>query len=655
VNTTARPPYPFENERYIGTVTQVGPSSVRANLPLAGRSGNKLHHGHRVAGGEVGEFVLIACDELALFGRVLEVRLPERERLSVEPDLGDQPELHPVGAIQLLATVDISSHSIQPGLSRYPRLGSRIYSAHPDFVRWLASARYQENRHDEVVIDLASLPDAADIGISLSPQQLFGRHCAVLGATGGGKSWTVARLAEQAMRYRSKVILLDATGEFYTLNSPRVKHCSVGQGQLRPSTATPVEFPYTLLTEIDLFGIFSPSGQSQGPKLREAIKSLKLARIKPTLAIAGIIVKAQQSKQPILDAYEEHVAVIESSAVDFDICMLSKQIGAECVWPNGGTAASPDHTRWGGPSNETTYCVSLQMRIENIVQSSSLACVFAPTGHQTIPSAIDSFLDDDSCSILRVSLQHVPFAHNAREIVANAIGRCLLEKARQERFKECPVIVIVDEAHQFLNKSIGDEAFRVHLDAFGLIAKEGRKHGLNICIATQRPRDIPDDVLSQMGTLIVHRLINDVDRRVVERASGEIDRSAAAFLPTLGPGEAIVIGVDIPVPLSIRIHQPSHKPDSTGPRYEVYWTQPMTLNVAAEQLINGESVRLDEISEGEYLLPDGTPQVGVSGVFRYGETALRLGEGSIIALKRGMWKVVSVDSVGQACVMRRVG
>lgn len=169
MNETTRPPYPFENERYIGTVTQVGPSSVRANLPLAGRSGNKLHHGHRVAGGEVGEFVLIACDELALFGRVLEVRLPERERLSVEPDLGDQPELHPVGAIQLLATVDISSHSIQPGLSRYPRLGSRIYSAHPDFVRWLASARYQENRHDEVVIDLASLPDAADIGISLSP------------------------------------------------------------------------------------------------------------------------------------------------------------------------------------------------------------------------------------------------------------------------------------------------------------------------------------------------------------------------------------------------------------------------------------------------------------------------------------------------------
>jgi len=133
------------------------------------------------------------------------------------------------------------------------------------------------------------------------------------------------------------------------------------------------------------------------------------------------------------------------------------------------------------------------------------------------------------------------FAHNAREIVANAVGRCLLGMARSNRFKEQPVLVIVDEAHQFLNKTIGDDSCKVKLEAFGLIAKEGRKHGLNICIATQRQRDIPYDVLSQMGTLVVHRLINDRDRSVVERASGEVDKSAAAFLPTLGPGEAIVI------------------------------------------------------------------------------------------------------------------
>lgn len=71
------------------------------------------------------------------------------------------------------------------------------------------------------------------------------------------------------------------------------------------------------------------------------------------------------------------------------------------------------------------------------------------------------------------------------------------------------------------------------LDAFELIAKEGRKYGLNICLSTQRPRDITEGVLSQMGTLVVHRLTNDRDREVVERACGEIDRSASSFLPNL--------------------------------------------------------------------------------------------------------------------------
>ena len=101
---------------------------------------------------------------------------------------------------------------------------------------------------------------------------------------------------------------------------------------------------------------------------------------------------------------------------------------------------------------------------------------------------------------------------------------------------------------------------------------------MNICIATQRPRDIPEGVLSQMGTLVVHRLINDKDREVVERASGEIDRSAAAFLPTLAPGQAVFIGVDFPIPLTVQIGRPGAEPDSRGPDYQQYWSQePATL------------------------------------------------------------------------------
>jgi DNA helicase HerA-like ATPase len=133
------------------------------------------------------------------------------------------------------------------------------------------------------------------------------------------------------------------------------------------------------------------------------------------------------------------------------------------------------------------------------------------------------------------------------------------------------VVAVLDEAHQFLGRVIGDEYASVRLEAFGLIAKEGRKYGLTCVLATQRPRDIPPDVLSQLGTVIVHRLTNDDDRQAVERACGDLDRNAALFIPTLAPGEAIIIGPDLPAPVPILIHEPLAPPNSRGPDYERYW------------------------------------------------------------------------------------
>jgi DNA helicase HerA-like ATPase len=203
-----------------------------------------------------------------------------------------------------------------------------------------------------------------------------------------------------------------------------------------------------------------------------------------------------------------------------------------------------------------------------------LAFLFAPQSKKTISAAIEEFLVSKDSHVLRISLEGIPFGVNAREILANAIGRSLLQKARAGSFRGLPVIVMLDEAHQFLNKRIGDETLQVHLDAFSLIAKEGRKYGLSAVIATQRPRDIPDDVLSQMGTMIVHRLVSHFDRETVERASGELDKSAAAFLPVLGQGEALIIGVDFPIPLAVRVIPPKAPPQSKGPDYQNSWCSP---------------------------------------------------------------------------------
>ena len=74
-----------------------------------------------------------------------------------------------------------------------------------------------------------------------------------------------------------------------------------------------------------------------------------------------------------------------------------------------------------------------------------------------------------------------------------------------------------------------------------------------------------------MGSMIIHRLINDKDRAVVERASGEMDTSSLEALPALGPGEAVVLGASFTIPLRVQIIAPETPPNSRGPDYQKFW------------------------------------------------------------------------------------
>ncbi len=190
-----------------------------------------------------------------------------------------------------------------------------------------------------------------------------------------------------------------------------------------------------------------------------------------------------------------------------------------------------------------------------------------------IPDIIDNLCKNQTDPIIRFDLSFVPFEENAREILVNTIGRKLLDCARKGDISyENPLLVFIDESHQFLNKSIGDDISKMNLTAFGDIAKEGRKYGLNLVMATQRPRDIPEDVLSQIGTLIVHRLTNEKDQEIVKKAVGSIDNRSAAFLPVLGQGEALLLGVDFPFPMKVKIKVPQVAPLSRSASFSKVWS-----------------------------------------------------------------------------------
>jgi len=561
-------------ELYIGVLSSVSAQAVRFNLNDAGSPSGAHFLGGRYGKGEVGEFVLIEGQINLLLGRVVEIHLPDSERRSVDASHSKVMDLDAVGTIQLLGSIAMDSLRVTAGVESYPRLGDRVYAAPHNFVADLPSLMEPEgNPESKVLLKLGSIDVALESAVSIRPEKLFGRHCAILGTTGGGKSWTTARIIEECLKHQSKIILLDATGEYRGFSGPFVTHFHLGSPVKMAPDSQPRSLPPTCFIESDFIALFEPAGKVQGPKMRAAMRSLRLAKLVPAVATNGIIKKIDQSKVPLIAAEQQAcvAAKLDDPRQGFEVTKLIAQIEQECVYPDGfGVGRGvKDTTKWGGDSGEVSYCLSLMSRISAVLTSPSFGCVFN-SADPALTAAIDDFVTNDK-RLLRICLSGVAYEFKAREIVANVIGRHLLNMARAGAFSASPVVAVVDEAHNFLGRQIGGEDAVARLDAFELIAKEGRKFGLNICLTTQRPRDITEGVLSQMGTLVVHRLTNDRDREVVERACGEIDRSASSFLPNLKPGEAAIIGADFPIPLTIQIFPPEAQPKSDGPNYQKCW------------------------------------------------------------------------------------
>jgi len=395
---------PFEAALCIGTVIEVGPTTVKAQMPADAPPQADWRDGYRFQGGKVGDFVIVELDEAAIFGRIIAVRLSDEQAPHHEP--GKPPSHHSIAQIRLLSTIDLQHETIEAGLPRYPWLGSRVYATEPALIRWIAEASAQGSRETSALLmRLGTMPAAGEMAVRTAPERLFGRHCAVIGATGGGKSWTLARLMEEIAGFPgAKVILFDATGEFHTLGS-LARHVQIGEGEAEPADSKTCVFPYTKLTEGDLFALFRPSGPVQGPKLRQAIKSLKLVKLEPNVAAnSGLLVRFQRVKAPIDQAFAKHSRTLEGVYAEFDINLLVKQIQEECVYSSAGTANSPDYARWGIYNEaDKSECTSLLGRIEDTCSSAELACLFQAAGKPSLIDEIDEFLADPMQRILRIA------------------------------------------------------------------------------------------------------------------------------------------------------------------------------------------------------------------------------------------------------------
>lgn len=565
---------PFDHRKFLGYVCEVTPNYVRVQIPTSVLLGAFYLEGNLFKGGAVGSFVTIEGQDYGFLGRIYEVGLPQSEKNEItESKLSSENTIfHPVCKIELLGLFNVyTPERIAKTSSRFPTVGAKVFScSNEQMTAYISKYGVKDTDEDIPIVRIGRLTSNNSV-CQISLNSVFGRHCAVLGTTGGGKSWTVAKLIESISKGTSnKCIIIDATGEFSTITE-NIVSINIGTGETK--------FDYTRLSIDELYFLLKPSSKVQVPKLMDAIRSLKMARIDNDEALKEyyqvgqqgklrkIIIKANKSKQTYNRFYYKNTSLIEDNHCDFDFTLLPFQITNECVWDTSRN----DSNLWGDKADsDIGNCVSLVSQVNNIMSTAEYNNIFDFKGtnkdSKDIISIIQEFLKSEK-SILRIDFSNVSFDYQVREILVNAIGQYLLNEARSGQYKKTPLVVFIDEAHQFLNKSISDEYFTAKpLNAFEKISKEARKYGLFLCISTQMPRDIPLGTLSQMGTFIVHRLINEQDKKAVEAAASTANKNSLAFLPSLGEGEALVLGVDFPMPLTLKIDMPTSTPNSQTPK-----------------------------------------------------------------------------------------
>lgn len=586
---------PFRHEYFLGYINQVLPQFVKVHFPSSVLLNGFTHYGQEFNGGLVGNFVVIEGEKYGFLGQITELSLPESERLSLNEKAFQTSDFHPTGKIEILLSFDLyDPFTVKKGLTAYPNIGAKVFVSSGELVQEYMSRFGVKEGESSDAIKLGHLVSNPSTEVKVNLQSVFGRHCAVVGTTGGGKSYTVSKLVESLINSENKAILIDATGEYSSFDKlNNCQECKLG---------VDCHFHYSNLSVSDLFVMFRPSGQVQQPILLEAINSLKLAAIleresasyNPTTtnSIVTYNFKGKNSKDMSIDLDDGCVVkqgkktlpfnrlcakysneLNDFNKTNFNIQKLTKQINNECFQIFGDEwGRTIDNRNQGNAS-------SLILRIHQALSDPEFKKVFGFDNvfkKDVIPE-IQNFIKPNSTNtLLRIAFDSVPFSFQIREIVANALGSFLLKTARDGSFdskkdaSKKPMVLLIDEAHQFVNKTIRDEYFEsVRLDAFDLIAKECRKHGLFLCIATQIPRDIPHGTLSQMGTFIVHRLINHNDKEAISNACSSANRNTLEFLPILGEGEAILTGVDFPMPVVIKFGLPQNEPNSKTPKLTV--------------------------------------------------------------------------------------
>lgn len=492
--------------------------------------------------GQPGTFVLVSIPNGMLLSMITDISMKEINPLTGDikkSEIADeyliQNQLRIISVIPV-GTID-SSGNFERGTDLLPTVNNDVFAVLPETIDKV----YQSFADGNFSIGELSLIKNQEAKINLD--SFLSRHAAILGQTGGGKSWTVASILQSISVFpKSTVVLFDLHNEYKEAFGDYAEYINAGD----------LEFPYWLMKSDELLGLMVDRAESTAPN--------QIAKFKELL-------QAAKEKHP-----ENKALAIPKITIDTPVYFDFKSIIDE--FRRLDVEMVPGSTKLvKGPLNGDF--TRLLMRIDSRLNDKRYDLIFNPITYNTSASMEVLFrkiLGEEIApkKIVIIDMSSIPF--DVRNSVISLILRCLFDFSywyKKVNEKSYPISVFCDEAHIYFNdRDPNSEAARLSAER---ISKEGRKYGISLTVISQRPREVSATILSQCNTFLCLRISNPEDQSYVKSLLPDSIRGIVSMFSNLRRGECILLGDSVIMPTRIKIRKPNPTPNSNDTSFYKEW------------------------------------------------------------------------------------
>ncbi|ENH6338205.1 ATP-binding protein [Burkholderia vietnamiensis] len=441
------------------------------------------------------------------------------------------------------------------------------------------------------------------ITVPVDGDRFFNKHLAVVGSTGAGKSHTIAKIIQMAVSAKngqyslnnSHVVIFDIHSEYRT--------AFPDANFLDASTLT---LPYWLLNSEELEEVLLDTGERDNYNQSAVFRQLVTENKKRHNTSAKNVFYDSPLKFNIHEVLNALYNIKSETVNSKNEARYMVVDGSYTLLPEGKTDTSHGlqlsanerldlyfakrldfHPTKGQSITPGSYAdKSLDKffaRFEAKVEQDRLQFLFGPSADTaTLVGTLKSLIGygDEQSNVTIVDLSGVPF--EVLSITVSLISRILFEygyhykvmrtAAKEKINTDTPLLLVYEEAHKYVPNS--DLArFRASKFSIERIAKEGRKYGVTLLLSSQRPSEISETIFSQCSNFLAMRLTNPSDQSYVARLLPDTLGNLCDKLPTLGAGEALLIGESVVMPSLVKVERCDPPPSSTDIPYYQLWKE----------------------------------------------------------------------------------